>query len=239
MPNEGFRPAIRNHRPAWFAPRRVVLRPRASPSPIPLPGSATREPALTRRAYQGEKVINRRTLRSFRSGDPEAVRALYDGYGKAVFTVAVKTLGDRWLAEEAVQQTFLKAWRAADDFDVERDPGPWLYAIARRVAIDLYRRERRHAFADLPDEDPGLATLPPSIEQTWQTWEVRLAVDGLPEKERVVVRCTHLLGLTHAETARRLGIPVGTVKSRSARAHRRLEERLEHLRGDGEEEETA
>jgi RNA polymerase sigma-70 factor, ECF subfamily len=83
-------------------------------------------------------------MRRFGTGDPEAVRELYERYGRAVFTVAFRSLNDRGLAEEAVQQTFLQAWRAAGTFDPERDPAPWLYAIARRVAVDLYRRERRH-----------------------------------------------------------------------------------------------
>ena len=65
-------------------------------------------------------------------GDPEAVRELYRAYGRAVFVIALRALGDRVLAEDAVQQTFLQAWRAAERFDPSRDPGPWLYAIARR-----------------------------------------------------------------------------------------------------------
>ena len=76
-----------------------------------------------------------RVLRRFGAGDPDAVRELYARYGRAVFTVAFRSLGERGLAEEAVQQTFLQAWRAADRYDPARDPAPWLYAIARRVAV--------------------------------------------------------------------------------------------------------
>lgn len=149
-------------------------------------------------------------------------------FGRAVFVVAIKALGDRSLAEEAVQQTFLKAWRAADRFEVGRDPGPWLYAIARRVAIDLYRRERRHL--DDRDDVAEIAALPMALEDTWNAWQVRTALDQLPQEEQEVVRATHYLGMTHAETATKLGIPMGTVKSRSNRAYRRLAEMLSHLR---------
>lgn len=167
-------------------------------------------------------------MRRFGDGDPEAVRQIYSRYGRAVFTVAFRSLGDRGLAEEAVQQTFLQAWRAAGRFESDRDPGPWLYAIARRVAIDLYRRERRHQTADKPDAE--FAILSPSFEGTWEAWEVRSALEELSDEERAIMRATHYLGLTHEETAERLGIPVGTVKSRSYRAHQRMAGLLAHLR---------
>jgi RNA polymerase sigma-70 factor (ECF subfamily) len=167
-------------------------------------------------------------MRRFRDGDPGAVRAVYQAYGKAIFTVAYRALADRSLAEEAVQQTFLQAWRAAASFDPDRDPAPWLYAIARRVAVDLYRREKRHRSAD--SDEPEVAVLPHSFEGTWEAWEVRSALEQVPAEEREVLRATHYLGLTHDETAERLGIPVGTVKSRSHRAHRRMAGLLSHLR---------
>lgn len=68
------------------------------------------------------------------------MRSIYRSYGGLVYAVAYKVLGERGLAEEATQQAFLKAWRAAQSFDDRRELGPWLAAIARRVAIDLYRR---------------------------------------------------------------------------------------------------
>ncbi|MDH3518503.1 MAG: RNA polymerase sigma factor, partial [Acidimicrobiia bacterium] len=64
----------------------------------------------------------------------------------------------------------------------------------------------------------------------WEAWEVRTALEKIPRDEREVLRATHFLGLTHEETAERLGIPVGTVKSRSFRAHRRMATLLSHLR---------
>jgi RNA polymerase sigma-70 factor (ECF subfamily) len=167
-------------------------------------------------------------LRRFQAGDPEAVRALYERYGRAVFTVAVRALGDRTLAEEVVQQTFLQAWRSAERFDVDRDPGPWLYVIARRAAVDAFRRERRHRAER--DDDVEIVALPPSFEGMWEAWEVRAAIDRLSEDERNVIEATHFKGLSHEEAAAELGVPVGTVKSRSHRAHRRLAGLLAHLR---------
>jgi RNA polymerase sigma factor (sigma-70 family) len=170
----------------------------------------------------------------FRDGDPEAVRELYRRYGPLVYAVAYRALGDRDTAEEAVQQTFLQAWRAARSFDPLREPGPWLATIARRVAIDLHRREARRAAERLDDAsaaDAAVVTLPPDVERLHDVWEVRQALAELPEDERRLVTLQHLRGLSHREIAEQLAVPVGTVKSRSHRAHRRLAARLGHLRG--------
>lgn len=164
----------------------------------------------------------------FRAGDEDAVRELYRRHGGAVFTVARSLVGDQELAAEVVQTTFLKAWRAAATFDADREFGPWLYSIARRSAIDVLRRERRPTMGDHePETEVGVVAM--TFERTWEVWEVRQALDGLPTDEREVVRLSHLVGLTHPEIADRLGVPLGTVKSRSARAHKRLAAALAHL----------
>ena len=172
----------------------------------------------------------------FRDGDADAVRAVYREYGRLVYAVAHKVLGDKTLAEDATQQAFVQAWKAAASFDPSRDLGPWLATIARRAAIDVHRREARRPAQAIDDVTPGhpaVVTLPPSAEQAYDVWEVRRAIDELPAEERDVVRLQHLDGLTHAEVAERLGVPVGTVKSRSFRAHKRLAGRLGYLRGEG------
>lgn len=169
----------------------------------------------------------------FRQGDPDAVRSIYRSYGRLVYAVAHKVLGDRSLAEEATQQAFLKAWRAADSFDERRELGPWLAAIARRIAIDIYRREALRR-ADPLDSvnlgDPTLSSSPQSAESIYDVWAVREAVAQLPTDEQEVVRLQHFEGLTHAEIAERLAVAVGTVKSRSFRAHKHLAALLGHLR---------
>ena len=176
-------------------------------------------------------VIDSDVREGFRRGDADAVRTVYVTYGRLVFTIANRLLGDRSLAEEATQQTFIQAWRSAAEFDASREFGPWLATIARRVAIDVHRREARRAHDSL--DEPGrapLVTLPPSAEQIYEVWQVREAIDDLPAADRELVRLQHLDGLTHGEIADRLGIPVGTVKSRTFRVHRTLAARLGHLR---------
>jgi RNA polymerase sigma-70 factor (ECF subfamily) len=107
---------------------------------------------------------------------------------------------------------------------------PWLYTIARRVTIDLYRRERRVAVPTVLDEEPAVEPgAAPSLEHLWEAWEVRLAIAKLPAEEAEVVRLAHFMGLTHREIADKLELPLGTVKSRSARAHSRLAGLLAHV----------
>lgn len=164
----------------------------------------------------------------FAHGDESAVAQLYAEYGGAVFTVAMSILRDRDLAAEATQQTFIKAWRAAGSYDPKRRFAPWIYAIARRTSIDIWRAERRRQPL-VSSAEAEAAELPPGIEQTWEMFEVRAALDVLSDEERSVVELTHYEGYTHTEAAEVLGVSVGTVKSRSHRAHRRLAEALSHL----------
>jgi RNA polymerase sigma factor (sigma-70 family) len=172
-------------------------------------------------------------LEAFRRRDPDAVRALYKEYGRSVYAVALGVLGRQDLAEEAAQQTFVKAWKAADRIDVDRDPGPWLATIARRAAIDIHRREARRpttALDTVASDDRALISLPPDVDALDAAWQVRRAIAALSPDEATVVRLQHLEGMTHAEIAAQLGIALGTVKSRSHRAHRRLLRNLGHLR---------
>ncbi len=195
--------------------------------------------AHTRSPREGTDVDGRARER-FRDGDPEAVRAVYRAYGSLVYGVAFGVLGDVGLCEEATQQTFLRAWQAAAGFDASRELGPWLATIARRVAIDLYRREAIRAAGPLElvaADDPALADQA-ATDAVLDVCEVRRAVAALPAEQREVVRMQHFEGLAHEEIAARLGVPLGTVKSRSFRAHRGLALELGHLR-DGNPSSTS
>jgi RNA polymerase sigma-70 factor (ECF subfamily) len=167
----------------------------------------------------------------FAGGDPDVVRMLYQRFGGLVYSVAYKVLGDVAMAEDATQQTFVHAWKAARSFDPARALGPWLATIAQRAAIDVYRYERRHrGHEQIDGSEPVLAMAAPSADQLSDVWEVRQAVDSLPEQDRELIRLQHFGELTHTEIAAKLEIPIGTVKSRSHRAHRRLAGLLGHLR---------
>jgi RNA polymerase sigma factor (sigma-70 family) len=204
-----------------------------SPASRTLSGRAEDQPrhagSVPHVGRRGEAGVDRGIRRRFRDGDPDAVRLVYRAYGRLVYAVSYRVLRDAGLAEEATQQTFLKAWRAAESLDQNREMAPWLATIARRVAIDVQRGEvRRTAYPleSVAPADPALVSEPRSAEELHGVWEVRRALDELPPDEREVVRLQHFEGLTHTEIAERLQVPAGTVKSRSFRAHKRLATKL-------------
>jgi RNA polymerase sigma factor (sigma-70 family) len=200
----------------------------------PLRDDPLRAPARTPRPRAGARSpFDQAALVAFSQHDPEAVRALYLQYGRLVYAVAYRVLGRRDLAEDASQQTFLRAWQAADRIDVDRDPAAWLATIAKRAAIDIARREARRpasAIDDVSPHDRAVVSLPPELGTLDAVWRVRRAIDELAPDEAAIVRLQHLDGMTHAEVAEKLGVPLGTVKSRSHRAHQKLAELLGHLR---------
>jgi RNA polymerase sigma-70 factor (ECF subfamily) len=163
----------------------------------------------------------------FAEGHEEGFTAVYAAFRGPVFGLAVNMLADPGLAEEATQQTFIGLWRGRDRFDPQRSLAAWIFGIARKAAIDVYRRERRGPATTA--QDPEIAVEGLSAERLWEVWEVRRAVEGLPSEEAEIVRLAHYYQMTHSEIAAHLGIPVGTVKSRSHRAHRRLAGSLSHL----------
>lgn len=172
-------------------------------------------------------ALDQTTLDDFVAGSPQAIRVIYAAFNKQVFTVTMSMLGNRALAEEALQQTFLNAWRRSASFDSSRSIAPWLYAIARRASIDVYRRERRHdhlqAKEDMP-QDGG-----PTIESTWDAWQLRTALDRLRPEDRETLMAVYFEDLGHKQAAEKLGVALGTVKSRVHRAHKRLAELLAHM----------
>jgi RNA polymerase sigma-70 factor (ECF subfamily) len=169
--------------------------------------------------------VDPEVLQRFRIGDEAAVKAVYERFGGPVFALSMSILGEAGLAADATQQTFIKAWRAASTYDPERNFSPWIYAIARRTAIDIYRKRARVVVSDHVE----VVSIAPGLETVWEVFEVRSALDQLPDDERQVVKLSHFDGFTHAEIADQLGIPIGTVKSRSHRAHQRLLGLLKHL----------
>ncbi len=180
--------------------------------------------------YDGTSMTDEDIIEAFRRGDERATAALYERYGRLVFTVCLRVLNDRSQAEDAVQQTFVQAWRSSSSFDATRSFGPWLATIARRVSIDVLRRESRHRSESLASNEADLISLPPSAEQIEAVWKVRVAIDALSGDDQQLIKMQHFDGAQHAEIAERLGIPVGTVKSRAFRIHRELARALHPLR---------
>src|ERR1700759_4854257 len=114
-------------------------------------------------------------------GDRSAFEQLYQRYARPVFGLALRRLGDRGRAEDAVQETFASIWRSAASYKPERGPGaPWLYAVARN-AIVARAGGLSATPAEIPDEAaPGLSPAD-RAEQSWVSWRVHRALEELPE----------------------------------------------------------
>jgi RNA polymerase sigma-70 factor (ECF subfamily) len=157
-------------------------------------------------------------IRRTAGGDRGAFEDLYRRYARPVFGLALRRLGDRGRAEDAVQETFASIWRSAGSYRPERGAGaPWLFAVARNAIVDR-GRVRGEPAADAPDE-PDLEPGPPDrAEQSWVSWRVHRALEDLSEREREVVSLAYWGGLSQSEVAEFLGIPLGTVKTRTRAA---------------------
>jgi RNA polymerase sigma-70 factor, ECF subfamily len=163
------------------------------------------------------------------SGDRGAFETLYRRYARPVFGLALRRLGDRGRAEDAVQETFASVWRAAGSYRPERGPGaPWLYAVARNAIVDN-GRTRREPPVEGVEERSGDETPADRAEAGWVAWRVHRALAELPENERVVIELAYWGGRSQSEVADLLGIPLGTVKTRTRTGLARLADMLEDV----------
>ena len=150
----------------------------------------------------------------------DALGALYDRYGRLVYTIALRITGDRETAEEVVQDIFQSIWQTAGSF--RPDVGAfssWLLGIARHRAIDATRskRERARAREQILDENVPAgeeASLDSAIAQRLLRSSIREALAALPLNQRQAIELAYYGGLTRIEIATRLSAPLGTVKTR-------------------------
>jgi RNA polymerase sigma-70 factor (ECF subfamily) len=160
-------------------------------------------------------------------GDRQAFEDLYSRYARPVFGLALRRLGDHGRAEDAVQETFTSIWRSAKSYRRDRGPGaPWLYAVARNAIVDRFRGRGREEF-DVPERasaDPGPEE---RAETSWVAWRVHRAFSELPDSERQVIELAYWGDMSQSEVADFLGIPLGTVKTRTRSGLARMADLLE------------
>jgi len=165
------------------------------------------------------------------AGDPRAFRRLYDATGNRLLGILIAQVGRRDLAEEILQESFIKIWQKARRYDPARGPAmPWLIALVRNQAIDQLRRRRPEEAGE--EFDAALETWtdeaadPQRDAEHWQGMDRLLEpLAALAPQVRTSVLLTCYAGYTHAETARLMRAPLGTLKSWVRRG-------LEHLRRD-------
>lgn len=164
----------------------------------------------------------------------EALSELYGRYERRLYGLGCRLLGDTSLAEELVQETFVRLWRKASQFDPERGSvSTFVFTIARRIAVDLWRRPSSRPFEPEAEEGHGGAGTVASdpVEGILVGLTVRDALDSLSEAHREVLELGYRHGLKQAEIAARLGVPLGTVKTRTYHALRALKSALEERGG--------
>src|SRR5215211_8838357 len=162
-------------------------------------------------------------------GVEAALSALYDRYSRTVFGVGLKILGERSLAEESVQEVFLKVWRSSSTFDSSRGSfSTWLYRVTRSCALDLYRK-RASRVRQVSDGDLYIAATRDSsagpqevVDESWLSWRVSRALEMLDAPHREVIELAYFGGLSQREISVRTGMPLGTVKTRTASAFKKL-----------------
>jgi RNA polymerase sigma-70 factor, ECF subfamily len=164
--------------------------------------------------------------------DPTAFRELYDTYGPRVKAYMMRRGADAGTAEDLAQETLLTVWRKAALYAGDKGSmTTWVFAIARNLRIDRLRREV--PWQELPDwrlAEPSGEPLPDeAMAEKERTQRVQAALADLPAEQKEVVALAYLEGLSHSEIAARLGMPLGTVKSRMRIAYQKIRAGLENL----------
>jgi RNA polymerase sigma-70 factor, ECF subfamily len=159
---------------------------------------------------------------------------LYDASSARIFGLAVRILGERNAAEDAVVEVYTQAWRDASSFDAQRgNARAWLLTIARSRAIDILRSRRREppsypleAASEVHSGEPGPEEQSSELQR--QTY-VRSALDSLRPEQREAIELAYFSDFSHSEIASKLGQPLGTIKTRIRSGMMALRELLEHM----------
>jgi RNA polymerase sigma-70 factor (ECF subfamily) len=163
------------------------------------------------------------------AGREDGLAGLYDLYGRRAYGLALRILRDEALAENAVQDAFLTAWRSAAAYSRERGaPSTWILTIVHRRAVDIVRREQRRRADVLEDyAEPSDDSTEETVLARAESARVRRALAQLAPAERGLLELAYYGGLTQSEIAAELDLPLGTIKSRTFKALSRLRSLLE------------
>ena len=170
-------------------------------------------------------------------GDEDALAELYDRVGRVAYGLALRVLRDERHAEDAVQEAFLQVWRSAATFRAERaKASTWILTLVHRRAVDLVRREERRQADPLTDDSAAGVAPEETEEAAWLRFErerVQSALKQLPDVQREALELAYYGGFSQSELAERLGVPLGTIKSRMFAGLARLRELLDDSTQEG------
>jgi len=173
---------------------------------------------------------DRELMERLQRREPQALSELYDRYGRLVYSLILRVVRDTGIAEDLVQETFLRVWNRVQGFDAQRGSiGPWLLAVARNRAIDYLRsasgRERNAVEFEETDHPALYTDMEQDILTSDATRRIKAAMEKLSANQRQVIELAYFEGLSQTEMAERMGQPLGTVKTwvRTALKHLRDE----------------
>lgn len=170
-------------------------------------------------------------------GDTAALEELYSRYARVVYSFAVRIVHDGPLAEEILQEVFVRTWRQADRFKRSRGNfASWLLSITHNLAIDeirkRQRRPQRSDAVDISDALYGLIDEATNVEEAAQARvlrdRVRVAMETLPEAQRVTIELAFFAGYSQREISAELDVPLGTIKTRMRLGLKKLKDELEY-----------
>jgi RNA polymerase sigma-70 factor (ECF subfamily) len=167
-----------------------------------------------------------RLMARVRSRDATAFEALYDGYHRLVYGIALRMLGDVTSAEDLTQAVFLKVWSSPGTFAGGNFPA-WIARVARNRCLDALRSRAPQAHAEIPESLPDDEQIEDRAFARLDAEAVRRALEKLPAEQREPIELGFFGGITHEEIARRSGIPLGTIKTRIRSGLRKLRTNLE------------
>jgi RNA polymerase sigma-70 factor (ECF subfamily) len=163
--------------------------------------------------------------------EPQALAELYDRYGRLAYSLILRVVRDTGVAEDLVQETFMRVWNRAQGLDAQKGSvGPWLLAVARNRAIDYLRSaggRERNALEFEESDHPALYTdMEKDILSSDKARRVKTAVEKLSPHQREVIELAYFEGLSQTEMAERMGQPLGTVKTWVRAALKNLRDEL-------------
>jgi len=217
-----------------------VLVPRPTRSPQEVKAATERGGAQTRipgdEARRAAELVARREGRAEVGTDlsrEPGLRTAWTAHADELYGFARRALGDPAAAEDALQETFVRAWRSADRYDPSRPLRPWLFAILRNVVVDEARSRglrpvpqdwRPRAFAGEPED---------TLDRAMDAWMVEEALRRINPDHRAVLVETYYRGRSYADVAARMGIPEGTARSRAFYGLRSLRLALDEMGWEG------
>jgi RNA polymerase sigma-70 factor (ECF subfamily) len=160
-----------------------------------------------------------------RARDVAAFEALYDGYHRLVFGIALRMTSNAAIAEDVTQSIFLKLWSAPGAFR-EGNFAAWLSRVTRNRTLDAVRSSANRPSAEIPVDLPSEGSIEDTVFERIDAQRVRGALSALDDDQRTPIELGFFGGITHEEIARRTGIPLGTIKTRIRTGLRRMRESL-------------